>query len=164
MQGLPGVGKTTFAKALSTRLRIPLVRHDLIKLGIYGVLSKENLGKSTYKAAFNLVDDHITRGLDVILDCVGFYKKTLEDAKKITRGKGYLLVITCQLHNRQLWADRLTRRKAHPFQTKSPKGVKHLRLEPFHWKNELVLDMSKELEKNVRTAIADIKEIKGSQT
>ena len=69
--GLPGVGKTTLARALARRLGAVALRIDAIEQAIRdaGVLSG-GVGTAGYRVAHALAEAHIAEGLSVVADAV----------------------------------------------------------------------------------------------
>ncbi len=69
--GLPGVGKTTLARALARRLGAAGLRIDAIEQAIRdaGVLAGE-VGTAGYRVAHALAEAHLGQGLSVVADCV----------------------------------------------------------------------------------------------
>ena len=69
--GLPGVGKTTLARALARRLGAVALRIDTIEQAIRdaGVLSG-GVGTAGYRVANALAEAHLAQGLSVVADAV----------------------------------------------------------------------------------------------
>ena len=72
--GLPGTGKTTFARALSTaidakHLNSDIVRHDAGKRGHYDTASKAAI----YNEMLNRTEDYLKNHQEVVIDAT-FYK------------------------------------------------------------------------------------------
>lgn len=79
IMGLPGTGKTTFARALSGRigavhLNSDIVRRELGKRGAYTPADKE----SVYRELYRRTETYLRRGRDVIVDST-FFKKSIRD-------------------------------------------------------------------------------------
>lgn len=69
--GLPGVGKTTLARALSRRLGAVHLRVDAIEQGLLrGGLSADQLGAAGYGAAYAVAADQLAAGFWVVADMV----------------------------------------------------------------------------------------------
>lgn len=65
LAGLPGVGKTTLARALAGRLGAVHLRIDTIEQALGGELTDEG-----YRVAYGLAEDNLKLGLDVVADSV----------------------------------------------------------------------------------------------
>lgn len=79
VMGLPGTGKTYFARALAERLKIPHSNTDGIReahglMGAYDEASKERV----YELLLQWMLDHARKGEDIVLDAT-FIKKELRD-------------------------------------------------------------------------------------
>lgn len=71
--GLPGVGKTTLARALAGKIKAALLRIDSLEHALVeAALVKEGgeIGPAGYMAAYALAADNLRLGLDVIADSV----------------------------------------------------------------------------------------------
>jgi predicted kinase len=72
--GPPAAGKTTVARALSTRLRLPLIAKDTIKEALFDGLGagdlawSQRLGAGTYLAMLALAEDSVAAGASLILE------------------------------------------------------------------------------------------------
>ena len=72
--GLPGSGKTTLAGELSTQLNIFCLHKDSIKETLYGIQKcstlndSKRLGIQSIKILLSLAEEHIKRGVDVIIE------------------------------------------------------------------------------------------------
>lgn len=89
--GLPGTGKTTLANELSRRLKIFCVHKDSIKESLFESLKlstleeSKKIGYPAVKAALDVVEENIARGIDVILESPFNFPeegKLFEDWKK----------------------------------------------------------------------------------
>lgn len=65
LAGLPGVGKTTLARALAKRLGAVHLRIDTIEQALGGELTDEG-----YRVAYGVAEDNLRLGLDVVADSV----------------------------------------------------------------------------------------------
>lgn len=77
--GLPGTGKTTFARSLATTLDVThlnsdMVRHNLGKRGHYDIGSKA----AVYNELLNRTEEYLQNGASVIVDAT-FYKNILRN-------------------------------------------------------------------------------------
>lgn len=72
--GPPAAGKTTIARALATRLRLPLIAKDTVKealfdgLGVGDLAWSQRLGEATYLAMLALVEDSVAAGGSLVLE------------------------------------------------------------------------------------------------
>lgn len=72
--GLPGSGKTTLAKELSKKLKIACFHKDTLKEELFELFDGKNLedsmsiGKKTVKLLFRLVEEQLSKGIDVIME------------------------------------------------------------------------------------------------
>ena len=72
--GPPAAGKTTIARALAARLRLPLIAKDTIKEALFDGLGSgdlawsQRLGTGTYLAMLALAEDSIAAGASLVLE------------------------------------------------------------------------------------------------
>jgi predicted kinase len=72
--GPPAAGKTTIARELAARLRLPLIAKDTIKEALFDALGtgdlawSQRLGEATYLTMFALAEDAAAAGAGVILE------------------------------------------------------------------------------------------------
>jgi len=72
--GPPAAGKTTIARALAARLRLPLIAKDAIKealfdgLGVGDLAWLQRLGEATYLAMLALVEESVAAGGSLVLE------------------------------------------------------------------------------------------------
>lgn len=87
VSGAPATGKTTIAKELSTRLRIPLFSKDAIKESLFeslGWIDREwsrRLGRASMTLLFDLVESQLAAGRSVIAES-NFYPD-MEDGRRV---------------------------------------------------------------------------------
>jgi len=74
VQGPPAAGKTTVARELALRLRLPLLMKDTVKEALFDGLGtgdlewSQRLGVGTYEVLTALVEDSIAAGASVVLE------------------------------------------------------------------------------------------------
>jgi predicted kinase len=72
--GPPAAGKTTIARTLAARLRLPLISKDTIKEALFDGLGtgdlawSQRLGTGTYLAMLALVEDSVAAGASLVLE------------------------------------------------------------------------------------------------
>lgn len=72
--GPPASGKTTVAKQLAARLRLPLIAKDTIKEALFDALGagdlawSQRLGEATYLAMLALAEDTVAAGASLVLE------------------------------------------------------------------------------------------------
>lgn len=72
--GPPAAGKTTIARALAARLRLPLIAKDTIKEALFDGLGSgdlawsQRLGTGTYLAMLALAEDSVAAGAGLVLE------------------------------------------------------------------------------------------------
>lgn len=72
--GPPAAGKTTIARALAARLRLPLISKDTIKEALFDGLGSgdlawsQRLGTGTYLAMLALAEDSVAAGASLVLE------------------------------------------------------------------------------------------------
>ncbi len=72
--GAPAAGKTTIARELGTRLRLPLVAKDTIKEALFDGLGtgdldwSRRLGEATYLVMLEIVTDSVATGAGLVLE------------------------------------------------------------------------------------------------
>ena len=72
--GLPGTGKTSFARYLSAKMKIPMISKDLIKEQLFDTAGfknrqeKVNLGTAAMAIMYHIADLHLEIGLPIILE------------------------------------------------------------------------------------------------
>ncbi len=74
VQGPPAAGKTTVARALAARLRLPLIAKDTIKEALFDGLGagdlawSQRLGEATYLALLGIVEESVAAGASLVLE------------------------------------------------------------------------------------------------
>jgi predicted kinase len=70
--GLPGVGKTTVARAVARRTGAAHVRIDALEAGLVelGLVSPDDIGPAGYALALSVADTLLSGGSDVVVDAV----------------------------------------------------------------------------------------------
>ena len=72
--GPPAAGKTTVARALAERLRLPLIAKDTIKEGLFDALGtgdlawSRRLGEATYLVMLRLAEESVAAGAGLVLE------------------------------------------------------------------------------------------------
>ncbi|HZT85341.1 MAG TPA: ATP-binding protein [Gaiellaceae bacterium] len=72
--GPPASGKTTVARELAARLRLPLVAKDTIKEALFDALGtgdldwSQGLGEATYLAMLGIVEESVAAGADLVVE------------------------------------------------------------------------------------------------
>ncbi|HEY1564946.1 MAG TPA: ATP-binding protein [Gaiellaceae bacterium] len=72
--GAPAAGKTTVARGIATRLRLPLIAKDTIKEALFDGLGagdlawSQRLGEATYLAMLALAEESVTVGASLIVE------------------------------------------------------------------------------------------------
>lgn len=86
--GLPGVGKTTIARALARQMAAVHLRIDTIEYAIWvsGVASE--VAEAGYRVAWALAADHLNQGLTVVGDSVNPLPSTREAWRSVARDAG----------------------------------------------------------------------------
>lgn len=88
VNGLPGTGKTSIAKEISLKLKLPLIMKDGIKEFLFDTLGVGDrewstaTGKLSYKYLYDLTDFMLSRGQSIIIENAferQFSKPTLEE-------------------------------------------------------------------------------------
>ena len=72
--GPPAAGKTTVARAIAARLRVPLIAKDTIKEALFDGLGagdlawSQRLGEATYLAMLGIVEESVAAGAGLVLE------------------------------------------------------------------------------------------------
>lgn len=78
--GLPGVGKSTLANALSKSLKLPCLHKDIIKEKLYELENASSLaesrvvGKKSIELLYTLTEDILTQGADLIVEAPFYFE------------------------------------------------------------------------------------------
>src|SRR4051812_27780969 len=75
MAGLPGVGKSSVARAIATELGFCLFELDRIEAPLLERISGDALGWGGYELLTALAEDHLALGHSVIVDCVTWIRR-----------------------------------------------------------------------------------------
>jgi predicted kinase len=86
--GLPGVGKTTIARALARQLGAVFVRIDSIEYGIRQSARQAPVEDAGYRAAYAVAEDNLRAGLTVVADSVNPLTITREAWRAVARRAG----------------------------------------------------------------------------
>lgn len=109
MQGPPGAGKSTLARAVSARLGWPLLDKDDIKDLLDG--QAEQAGALSYEILLRLVDRQLRQGVSVVCDSP-LLARTYEGLQAIAQAAGArLLVVSCACPDQAVWQARVTARQ-----------------------------------------------------
>ena len=90
MSGACGLGKSTTAKLLASKVDAYVVLHDTIK----SVLLEENIpfgqaSKITYRLDWSLAEDLVKQGRNVNVDSICSYQETVEQGANLAQKYGY---------------------------------------------------------------------------
>jgi predicted kinase len=107
MKGPPGSGKSALARALSHRLRWPLIDKDDIR----DLTDNEPPGLS-YNVMLNIARRQLLQGLSVICDSPLGYRRTYDSATRIAAETGATLaIVECHCPDLALWRSRIEARQ-----------------------------------------------------
>lgn len=109
LQGPPGAGKSTLARALSARLGWPLLDKGDIKDLLDG--QTEQAGALSYQILLRLVGRQAQQGVSVVCDSP-LLSRTYEGLQAITSAAdARLLVVSCTCPDEGVWRARVTARQ-----------------------------------------------------
>jgi len=108
MKGLPGVGKSTLARALSRELAWPLIDKDDVNARLHARGITAN--GPAYDVMLALVDRQLAQGLSVVCDSP-LLRPTYENISALAASRrAPLAVIECYCSDETLWRERLQTR------------------------------------------------------
>lgn len=112
--GLPGVGKTTLARALAQRIPVAHIRVDTIEATmVHAGLAEKITGPEGYAVAFRVAGDQLALGLSVVADTVNPMPETRGWWRDVATEHGARLVeIELQCSDADLHQSRVTQRAA----------------------------------------------------
>lgn len=111
MRGLPGSGKSTVAREVSRRLRVPLVDKDDVKDLIDGHVPDS--GWHAYKVWLRLIDRQLQQGLSVVCDSPLPSVELYEQLVEMSRESGAQLVIVhCECQDDRIFRERIEARES----------------------------------------------------
>ena len=158
MSGLPGSGKSAVAESLSAQLSVPLFSVDPIEASLLksGLKRSFETGLAAYLVAETLADEHLRRGMSVIIDAVN----AVQEARDLWHNLAHthhttLIIIECMveraIHQRRI-ESRI--RNLHGIAEVTWEAVENRRKEYLPWEEErLVLDTATAHEQNVKKAL-----------
>ena len=85
--GLPGAGKTTLAKALSSRLKAVYLRVDTVEQGLIDLCSYQVEGEG-YRLSYRIASDNLELGNIVISDSCNPISLTRREWQEVASSKG----------------------------------------------------------------------------
>jgi predicted kinase len=98
MSGLPGSGKSTLADGLAAALACTLFSVDPIESALLrsGLKKSVEMGLAAYLVAEVLADEHLRRGLSVVVDAVNAVEEAREMWRNLAHRRGVALrVVEC---------------------------------------------------------------------
>ena len=110
LKGFPGSGKSTLGRALSRRLRWPLIDKDDMKDMFAEQVPDSN--KLAYDVMLNIVRRQLLQGLDVVCDSPLTHPMTYAHAQNIAlETHARLIIVECFCSDELLWRQRVEARK-----------------------------------------------------
>ena len=158
MSGLPGSGKSAVAESLSAKLSVPLFSVDPIESSLLksGLKRSFETGLAAYLVAETLADEHLRRGMSVIIDAVNAVQEARDLWHNLARiHHTTLIIIECiverAVHKRRI-ESRI--RNLPGIAEVTWESVENRRKEYLPWEEErLVLDTATAHEQNVMKAL-----------
>ncbi len=117
VQGPPAAGKTTVAREIAARLRLPLLAKDTVKEALFDALGSgdlewsRRLGEGTYSVLAALVEESIAAGASVVLE--GNFVRGSELETRLAALPARFVQIHCSAPL-ELLLERYTSRERHP--------------------------------------------------
>jgi len=108
-RGPPGVGKSTIARGLGAKLKIPVIDYDDVKGELVSYLQMPELAIASYNIVNNLLRTNSSLGFPVIFDSHGYYKEAFDKCVSLV-GLGQILLVNCQCSSEEEWRLRLAAR------------------------------------------------------
>ncbi len=158
ISGLPGSGKSTLAESLAAKLSVPLFSVDPIEASLLksGLRRSFETGLAAYLVAETLADEHLRRGLSVIIDAVNPVQEARDMWHTLLRTNWATLIIIECVVERALHKKRIESRirNLHGIAEVTWEDVENRRKEYLPWKEErLVVDTATAHEQNVKKAL-----------
>lgn len=145
--GPPAAGKTTIARGLAARLRLPLIAKDTIKealfdgLGVGNLAWSQRLGEATYLAMLRIAEEAVDMGAGLVLEA-NFVRGSEFEARLAAMRTRFFQVHCCA--PLELLAERYAGRERHPGHVDAERiealreAVETGRHEPLHLPGETI--------------------------
>lgn len=115
MAGAPGAGKSTTAMLLQRSIGGLVIDHDIIRSSLledYSDAAFDQVAKSAYRLQWVMAEQAAKQGLNVIIDSVCNYQKTLDNGSALAERLGYTYwYVECRVESIALLDERLRTRK-----------------------------------------------------
>ncbi len=115
--GAPATGKTTLAKTISKKLKLPLFEKDVIESTLLqagdkgGLTSQARLAFASYEILLAMADEQLKLGLSCVVDCVGSLRKVRDQFQNLARkNQAVFQGIFCHCSDAELHQKRLEKR------------------------------------------------------